>query len=360
MGTTPASNTTHSVVRGQSRYHVPLFFGLFGLFILLSYYTLKPFLSLIIFSLIVGLIVWPLYAWFKQRIPKPAWVSTALAVTISLFFVLLPLIIVILLSLSQLVAFLQTINPIDLASQSDTVIVSVNHGLETLPFVHYRLTQDQLDSTMVSLLKPALDITLNSAVAISSGSIAFFGQLALFVIILIYLLPQLPHLHKVVIQSSPLSSQVTEKYLRRSKAMIFDTLKGSFVLSTVQALLAIVLFVALGVPAPLTFTFLLWLAALLPAFGAGIVMIPMAIVYLLLGNWPYALTLTLVQILIFGNIDNILRPKLVSKEANLNPVLMLLAVIGGLKAFGAMGLIYGPLILILLVITLDVYRNEYR
>jgi len=66
------------------------------------------------------------------------------------------------------------------------------------------------------------------------------------------------------------------------------------------------------------------------------------------------------SILIVSNIDNVLRPKLVSKDAVLNPALLLLGVFGGIQMFGFFGFIYGPVLMIFLTTTLELYFKYYQ
>jgi len=67
----------------------------------------------------------------------------------------------------------------------------------------------------------------------------------------------------------------------------------------------------------------------------------------------------LMTLLINNNVDNILRPKLVSKEASLNPALILIAILGGLSMFGPLGFIYGPVLMIFVVTTFETYLKHY-
>jgi predicted PurR-regulated permease PerM len=60
------------------------------------------------------------------------------------------------------------------------------------------------------------------------------------------------------------------------------------------------------------------------------------------------------------NIDNFLRPFLVPRDARLNPALMLLSVFAGIAMFGAWGIVIGPVLMILIVTTVDVYLAVYK
>ncbi len=70
--------------------------------------------------------------------------------------------------------------------------------------------------------------------------------------------------------------------------------------------------------------------------------------------------MVLFHILAITNIDNVLRPILVPKEARLDPALMLLSVFSGIAMFGFFGIILGPVLMILIVTTIAVYLDVYK
>jgi predicted PurR-regulated permease PerM len=93
--------------------------------------------------------------------------------------------------------------------------------------------------------------------------------------------------------------------------------------------------------------------------GAGIVAIPLGIIELITGNVGGGIFILLAFILVINNIDNILRPRLVGKDAHLHPALTLVGILGGLELFGFFGILVGPIVLILLVTSLEVYIKYY-
>ena len=104
---------------------------------------------------------------------------------------------------------------------------------------------------------------------------------------------------------------------------------------------------------------IVFFAAILP-LGVAIITIPVGVIHLVLGNtWQGALIIV-ISLTIIASMDNWLRPRLVSKKAYLNPPLVLLSVFGGISLFGFFGVIYGPIIMILFVTTIEVYLDYYR
>jgi predicted PurR-regulated permease PerM len=105
-------------------------------------------------------------------------------------------------------------------------------------------------------------------------------------------------------------------------------------------------------------TFLSIVAGVLPLIGSWIVWVPTVIVLLISGNTSQAVGLTIYGVLIVAWIDNILRPIIVSRRTSINPAIVLIGMIGGLFAFGFLGLILGPLILSYVILVTELYRQK--
>ena len=102
------------------------------------------------------------------------------------------------------------------------------------------------------------------------------------------------------------------------------------------------------------------LAALIPIIGTGLVWIPATAYLYFFGDWQWALFFLLYNVLIVTNIDTILRPMLMRRAADVSPFYIFLAILGGIHAFGALGIFYGPLILTFLMVMLKIYGEEYK
>jgi predicted PurR-regulated permease PerM len=157
---------------------------------------------------------------------------------------------------------------------------------------------------------------------------------------------------------SPLDIKITQIYLHKGREMIVSVIKGVFLLAIIQGAIMGVFYWLAGVPFSIFFTMLSMVFAILPVVGISFIVLPMALIFLLQSNVTSAV-LVLIGFYIFVNpTDLTLRPRLVSKEAYLNFTLMLLALFGGLALGGLLGMIYGPVIMILFITTIEIY-SEY-
>jgi len=97
--------------------------------------------------------------------------------------------------------------------------------------------------------------------------------------------------------------------------------------------------------------------ALLPMIGISLVAWPVGILLILTGDIWQGIFVIAAFLLVISNIDTILRSRLVPKGAYLNPALVILSVLGGIGLMGLIGVIYGPVIMILLVTSIEVYTK---
>jgi predicted PurR-regulated permease PerM len=129
-----------------------------------------------------------------------------------------------------------------------------------------------------------------------------------------------------------------------TRAMVY----GTGVTAVVQGILIGIAFAIVGLPSPLVFGVLAALAALVPMAGTPVVWIPAAIVLAAQGRWGATLFIVLWGAFV-ATIDNFLRPWLVAGKAEIGALTVFLGVLGGVSAFGPIGVFLGPLVLALAI-----------
>jgi predicted PurR-regulated permease PerM len=125
--------------------------------------------------------------------------------------------------------------------------------------------------------------------------------------------------------------------------------KGNFIIAILQGGVGGITFWALGIEAALLWGVVMVVLSLLPAVGAFLVWVPVAIYLFISGAFAKGLILVLIGTLVISLIDNLLRPRLVGKDIGLPDYMVLVSTIGGLALFGMNGFIIGPLIAVLFV-----------
>ena len=155
----------------------------------------------------------------------------------------------------------------------------------------------------------------------------------------------------------PLERAQSEKILARTREVISASVFGVLVIASIQGALGGLAFWILGLPSPLVWAVVMTLLSMIPMAGAFIVWGPAAIFLAVSGFWVKAIILTAWGTLIIGTVDNFLRPKLVGEKTKLHELFIFFSVLGGLKVFGILGIVLGPVVLAITLGLLDVFRQ---
>lgn len=143
-----------------------------------------------------------------------------------------------------------------------------------------------------------------------------------------------------------------------TRAMVY----GTGLTALIQGTLVGIAFLIVGLPSPLVFGVIAALAALLPVGGTALVWIPAAIVLAVQGRWGATIFMVIWGSLLVSLVDNVVRPMLVSGRASVGTLTVFIGVLGGISAFGAIGLFLGPVVLALIIalirFMLDVRRAD--
>lgn len=135
---------------------------------------------------------------------------------------------------------------------------------------------------------------------------------------------------------------------------------GNFIASMVQGLLGGIGFVIFGLSSPVLWGAVMGFLALIPFLGPYLIFIPAGIYLIASGKITMAIIFLIYNLLIVSSIDNLIKPKLIGDKIKIHPLLILIAILGGLKIFGLIGIIYGPLIFSIFLALLDVYLKSSK
>ncbi|MGM0389466.1 MAG: AI-2E family transporter [Natrinema limicola] len=183
--------------------------------------------------------------------------------------------------------------------------------------------------------------------------------LGVAIFLLYYLLKDGDTLLAWIRELTPLPNDVQDEFYRELDAVMWAVLVGHVLIAIVQGTLAGLGLVATGVPNAAFWTVIMIVLSLIPLIGSFLVWGP-AVGFLFLTNEPVlAVGLLGYSTIIVGLSDDYLRPLLVDRYADLNPAVIILGVLGGVYAFGVMGLFYGPVVLGALIATLNVVNDNY-
>jgi predicted PurR-regulated permease PerM len=142
----------------------------------------------------------------------------------------------------------------------------------------------------------------------------------------------------------PLSRDETGIFLARISAAVRSAVYGRLSVGFLQGCLGGLIFALVGLPAPVFWGAVMALLSLLPMLGAFVVWVPAGVYLAIGGHWIRAVIVAVWGLAIIHPVDNLLYPVLVGARMGLHPLVLFIAFVGGLIAFGPAGLILGPLI----------------
>jgi predicted PurR-regulated permease PerM len=224
-----------------------------------------------------------------------------------------------------------------------------------VPFVDVTVTQESITTAVkngVHTFGTAFLRYVSSTVTSVSG---FITALIVYIYLFLALLKHGKSLLAAAKALNPLGDDISDIYISRATAMIHGTVKGQFIIALIQGLIGAMTFAAVGYSQFFFILFLLFSVLSIIPLGAGIIAMPLAIIMMLFGKVLPGIVVLVEHLLINTNVDNILRPVLVPKEARLDPALMMVSVFAGIRFFGFLGLVIGPTLMILIVTTIRVY-----
>jgi len=158
---------------------------------------------------------------------------------------------------------------------------------------------------------------------------------------------------------SPLPPGQTRELLATSKRVSFSIVVSTLVTSTVQAVAALIGFYIAQVPSPIFFASVTFLAAFIPAVGAAVVSLVAALLLYVTGHPYMALFLVSWGLVVVGLVDNIVKPLLIKRGMEIHAAVVFFSLVGGLAAFGAIGLLIGPLVVSMFLSLLSMYHRDF-
>jgi predicted PurR-regulated permease PerM len=195
--------------------------------------------------------------------------------------------------------------------------------------------------------------------ALSVGQNAFEFVIGLFIMLylLFFLLRDGTALVARLQAASPLRSDRMRTLLRKFSTVAQATVRGNIVIALIQGALGGVAFAFLGIHAPVLWGAVMAFLSLLPAVGAAVAWLPVALYLLLTGAIWQGVGLIAFGIVVIGLVDNLLRPVLVGKDIRMPDWLVLISTVGGLTVFGISGFVIGPVIAAMFVAVWDLYAE---
>lgn len=211
------------------------------------------------------------------------------------------------------------------------------------------VTLGQIEGWVVTGAKRLLEAMASSGPAVMLGALGTLVSFVLMLFVLFFVLRDGPAFAEQVVRLLPVERRLRQRLWRHLIDVTRAVFMGIGLTAIVQGVLLGIGFAIAGLPSPLVFGVLGALFALVPVVGTTIVWLPAVIWLLVQGETGYAIFMAAWGVVVVGSVDNFLRPILISGRVEVPTLAVFIGVMGGLSAFGFIGLFLGPIVLGLVV-----------
>jgi len=339
------------------------FFGFLSFFLFLGYLLFEPFLKVIILSILITIIFYPVYLKIEKKIKNKILASSIMTALI-LMFIIIPSITLIAFFVNQII----TIYPIIIENISK--YRSIEILIKETPIISkvYVIIENSLKSLNINVdISDAIRGIVNEIVSfvIQQGKGIFLDVTLLIVGIIImlitifFLFKDGIHLYNRIYSIIPLSDKDKTFLLSKSYNAIQGVVLGSVLTAIAQGILSFIGYFAIGLEMSYFWAFITFIAAFIPVGGASLIWIPVAIYTLFTKGFLTAFLFSVYGTLVISTIDNIIKPVVIGDKTNIHPMILVFAILGGLNLFGFIGIFLAPIIVVMIDNMLLLFKEKY-
>lgn len=319
---------------------------LVGLFAYLSLLLVLPFSQYVLGAILIAYILYPVQQRLEERVSPTLAAFVLIALAVAGFVIPLAVIVA------------------AVASDARRLLEGIN--ADTIELGELESAIEERTGQSVDLPGALADVAQNVGTIVLESSTEWFSAithvligLGLAIFLLYYLLKDGSDLVAWLRDLTPLPDDVQDDFYGALDEVMWAVLAGHVMIAIIQGAIAGLGLLATGVPNAAFWTVVMIILSLIPLIGSFLVWGPAVGYLFLIGEPLFAVGLFVYSVIVVGLSDDYLRPVLVDRYADLNPAVIILGVLGGVYAFGIMGLFYGPVVLGALIAVLDVMNEHY-
>ncbi len=338
----------------RRRFMLLLVIGISVLFLFMIRGFLMALLLAAIFAGLGNGITTRLAAWLGGR----RYAASGIVLLLMLLLIIGPVAGFVSVLVSEAVAVSRSVRPwierqLDNPTQFDTL-------MERIPFVTEWLPdRDTVLEKVGEFASTTASLVVNGAAAGTRGAARFFLQFFVMLYAMFFFLADGKQLLYRALEHLPLAASDSQRLLDRFTEVTRATLKGTVAIGIVQGTLAGAAFAVAGIEGSVFWGTIMAVLSVIPGVGVVLVWVPAAVYLGLAGKLLASILLALWCAGVVGTVDNLLRPRLVGKDAKMPDLLILVSTLGGLAFFGAAGILIGPIVAALFSTIWDIFGETF-
>jgi predicted PurR-regulated permease PerM len=326
------------------------------------YRILQPVLPALAWGAILATLFQPLFVRLARRLRRPR-LASALSCVLLIVGIVLPAIFLLsMLAGQSVVAYKALEARLAPSSPGFADAIQRSHAYQWGVAKSRRLgvPEPDLKAAAIKAVGLVSGFLVSRSAAIFSGVTSLLLNFLVTVLLFYYLLLRGPDILRQLQQASPLRPEHHAIIMKKSRLFARAIFGGILATALAHGVAGGLIFLFAGLPSPLLWGAVLALVSLLPLVGTAVVWVPLVIHYLLTGAVWKGIILAAAFIGASVLADYVVRPRVMGQGLEIDDVWILLSVIGGIAYFGFLGLFLGPILLTLLWVLLEIYKDEFR
>jgi len=322
--------------------------SIFILLLIITFFLIKPFMTAILTAVVFAYMLRPIHVLINKKIKNSNITAGIISVLLIILFAVF-LWFAVQVTIKEVIGFYTYSQTHDLAAPLKSFLSQVSANSD---FV------DQSGKMIDKGIEKVATYLITEINNIIANLPALFLQFFVLFFVIFFFLRDADNIIEYLKNLLPFKESVRDKFFIRFRSITNGVIYGVVLIGIIQGISTGVGLWIFGVPQAFLLTILATIAAILPFLGAWIVWVPVAITMIIQGNVTNGIILLTYGLIVVSLIDNMLRPYIIGKKTDVNFVIVLLGMLGGIELFGIIGFIIGPLIIDYLVIFIEFYRTQ--
>ena len=321
---------------------------------------LRPVLLAVCLGAIICTLLYPLYAMILKFCRGKRYIASFVSTFLIFLILVLPSGLVTALVVNQIfdvVADLNASGLFSVATSHEFYRTYLQPLVDSLN-LRFKISID-MSGLLTRLGKEAALYVYNFSPQVLGHTTSFIFNFFVMHFSIFFLFIEGPAVVKTMLDLSPLRVKHEKRLTVELKNMIYGTVYGYLATAFVQGILAGIGFWIAGVPAFLVFGTLTFFMSMVPIVGATSVWLPIAIWMFVQGETGWGIFVAIYGAVVISGIDNIVKPLIIQERTKIHPLLIFFALFGGIKLFGPVGILFGPVITALFLACIRIYREDF-
>lgn len=323
----------------------------------LLYKVLSPFLITIAWAMVLSIVFYPLYKVFLRFLKRP-WLSSLSTLIIILILIIGPFTFIIGSLAEDVTNLYTTIEEKGFESITELMEHPIIKGpIERLSSLRILEGFDLKDSAITTLKGLGGYIAQNISSLFTNAIVLVINFFIMF-FTTFYFLKDGNALVNYIKGLLPFTESQKERLEDRVRETVIAAIYGGIAVGIAQGLLGGIAFYIFGISSPVFWGVTMVFFSLVPVFGTFLIWAPAGLILILTGNYLKGIGLLIYGALIISSVDNIIKPIVIGGRTKLHILMVFFSVLGGIKFFGFIGFILGPIIIALCLSVFEMYRER--